>query len=351
MADDARQSQPDLKGSDALPAVGIDFFQLLRRLEKGGLVFGRSGGPEREPARLGQQVRQNFAVQDVAYFQPASESGPAKVRVMNLGLLGPEGPMPLHLTRWVLDRLSQRWFSGETGGQTSDTTFVDFCDMLQHRMIALFYRAWADTRPDVQIGRNSGDRFGSILRALGGINLPGSESQPELDAIRTAQAAALGHQVHGPERLTRFVAAAVNAPVELVELVGNWLSIPANFQTRLGRAHSGLGTSAVAGARSFQRQNKIELRVGPLSLHQYKEFWPGGRKLQILGQAVLANIGHEIDADVRLILRKDAIPDARIGQAQLSRTAWLAPKREREADELRIGRVVGLGRDDTRAAA
>ena len=351
MADNARQPIPDLTAKRGEPLTGIDFFQLLRLLETGEKVFGRGGGPAREPARLGQQVRQNFAVQDVASLQLETAAGPAKVRVMNLGLLGPEGPMPLHMTRWALDRLSQRWFSGTDGGQTSDTTFVDFADLLQHRMIALFYRAWADTRPEVQSGRGNGDRFGSMLRALGGIGLPGSESRDELDALRGRQAAALAHQVHGPERLTKFVAAAISAPVQLVEYVGNWVSIPANLCSRLGASHNRLGKGAVAGGRTFQRQNKIELRIGPLGLQRFAEFAAKGPASRTLRQAVLANLGHGIDVDVRLVLHKEEVPDATIGNAQLSRTAWLAPKRLTDSSELRIGHVAGLARPAARAAA
>ncbi len=338
MANDAGQSQPDLTGRDQLPMTGIDFFQLLRRLETEALVFGGSGGPSREPARLGQQIRQNFAVQDVASFQASTDKLPAKVRLMNFGLLGPEGPMPLHITRWALDRLSQRWFSGGAQGATSDTTFVDFCDMLQHRIIALFYRAWADTRPEVQVNREGGGRSQSMLGALSGVELTESA---EMTAVRLQQVAALAHQVHGPERLTRFLSQAIQVPVKLIEYIGNWVEIPQRLQTKLGEAHCKLGSGATAGSRTFQRQNKFELQIGPLDFGQFIELLPGGKKLRLLRESILAVNGHEMDADVRLILHRAAIPEAKIGQALLSRTAWIAPRRQSDANDLRISQIVG----------
>ena len=63
MADHGRQPQPDL--SRSRPA-DMDFFELLRRLEAGGRRFGGPGRPDREPARLGQEVRMGFAIRDVA---------------------------------------------------------------------------------------------------------------------------------------------------------------------------------------------------------------------------------------------------------------------------------------------
>jgi len=62
MADDARQTPSDLSN----PGGDMDFFQLLSLIEKGDARFGRSGGPEREPARLGQSPRLSFAASDVA---------------------------------------------------------------------------------------------------------------------------------------------------------------------------------------------------------------------------------------------------------------------------------------------
>jgi hypothetical protein len=115
MADDARRTLPDLK--PGLDPRDMDFFELLRRLEAGGQLFGHSGRPEREPARLGQAVRLGFATRSVADFHPGAERRAVRIEQAVIGLLGPEGPMPLHLTRWVLDRLSQRWFAGGAEGR------------------------------------------------------------------------------------------------------------------------------------------------------------------------------------------------------------------------------------------
>uniref|UniRef100_UPI001952E68E hypothetical protein n=1 Tax=Klebsiella pneumoniae TaxID=573 RepID=UPI001952E68E len=68
MADDARQSPPDLARPAANEAEalseGFDFFELLRRLEQRRGLFGHSGTGDREPARLGQHVRLSFSARD-----------------------------------------------------------------------------------------------------------------------------------------------------------------------------------------------------------------------------------------------------------------------------------------------
>lgn len=348
MADDARQSLPDLAKATPDKATpneveglseSFDFFELLRRLEQRGGLFGHSGQPDREPARLGQHVRLSFSARDVVKVEEAKDKVPARITVANFGLLGPEGPMPLHLTRWVLDRLSQRWFTGAE--QTSDTTFVDFVNILQHRMIALYYRAWADAHPAVQVERAVGGRVRAMLEAMAGIGLPGTQDF-ELDTVKLRQAGSLASQVDGPERLTLFLAEAFKVPVQIKEFIAAWIAIPAALQTGLGKAYAVLGRGATIGPRVFSRQSRIELRVGPLGYEDFKAFLPGGQRLKLFKKAVRDMIGESLDVDLRIVLARDAVPPPRIGTVQLARTAWLArPAKRGDADDLRLRTIVG----------
>ena len=344
MADDARDPRADLNAGDAPAPQDVGFFELLRTLERGGLRFGRSGGPGREPARLGQIPRLSFATRDISERRDTAGYVPF-VAVDVLGLLGPEGPMPLHLTRWVLTRLSNRWFAGGSDGATSDTAFLDFCNMLQHRLIALYWRAWADARPEVQIAQGTGGRVPAMVAALSGQGLSGVG----IDPIRLRHATALAMQVQGPERLTRLLADVVGAPVELIEFVGTWTEVPPALQTRLGRAHAGLGRATVLGRRVFERQNRIELRLGPLTLAQFNAFLDSPAVLARVREAVAFTLGQAIEVDLRLVLRRDEVPAPRLGRARLGRTAWLRADHAADPDDLRLPRV--LGRTEGRRAA
>jgi type VI secretion system protein ImpH len=367
MADDARQSLPDLDDFDPHRAgelsEAFDFFELLRRLERKGGLFGYSGQPDREPARLGQHVRLSFSARDVVEFReakdkipgkdglPGKDGTPARVTVANLGLMGPEGPMPLHLTRWVLDRLSQRWFTGADAQQTSDTTFVDFVNILQHRMIALYYRAWADAHPAVQVERAVGGRVRAMLEAMAGIGLPDTQN-PDVDTVKLRQAASLASQVDGPERLTLFLAEAFKVPVQIKEFVAAWMTIPASLQTRLAKAYAALGRGATIGPRVFSRQSRIELRVGPLAYEDFKAFLPGGHRLKMFKRAVRDMVGESLDVDVRIVLAREAVPPPRIGTVQLGRTAWLARPVERgDADDMRLRTIVGWRQETAEVVA
>src|SRR5262245_48027513 len=77
-----------------------DFYQTLRRLEclyDTKPRWGRALRPIDEPIRLGQDPDLAFAPAPLASFEPGRDGLPARLQVRLFGLLGPNGPLPLHL--------------------------------------------------------------------------------------------------------------------------------------------------------------------------------------------------------------------------------------------------------------
>jgi len=351
MADDARHARPDLSDAADDLTAEMDFFELLRQLETEELRFGRAGAPRREPARLGQTARMAFATSDIARIEPAGDGRPPRVAVNVIGLLGPEGPMPLHLTRWVMNRLSNRWFAGDAGGATSDTTFLDFANMLQHRMMALYWRAWAEARADVHVAHGTGGRVSAMIRALSGLGLPETETgDRRIDGPKLHHATSLVQEAHGPERLTTYLQTVLDLPVTLDEFVGAWIELPDRLQTRLGAAHAGLGTAAVAGARVFDRQSRAEIRVGPLRQSEFIAFLDDPGRWERLRHAVIFASGKDLHFGLRLVLAASEAPAAELGKARLGRTSWLAPPDDREMDDLCFESLLAPANSERRAA-
>ena len=84
-----------------------------------------------------------FAPAELAALERPAAGRPARLLVYFLGLLGPNGPLPLHLTEFARDRLRH----------ASDPTFARFLDLFNHRMLSLLYRGWAQAQPAVSFDR------------------------------------------------------------------------------------------------------------------------------------------------------------------------------------------------------
>jgi type VI secretion system protein ImpH len=89
-----------------------------------------------------------------------------------------------------------------------------------------------------------------------------------------------------------------------------------------------LGVSAVAGAKVWDRQYKIRLHIGPLTLAQYQQFLPGQPSQLELRDWMRQLIGFDMLWDIQLVLKGQEIPalGLRHKTTQLGRTTWLGRK-------------------------
>ena len=134
----------------------FDFFQVMRRLEHlycdspDRPRFGAALRPVDEPIRLGQDPSLAFASRTLNGVQPSRTGAPPRLTQNFFGLMGPNGPLPMHLTEYARDRLRNT---------PSDPTMTHFLDIFHHRLLMFFYRAWASTEPTASHDRPETDRF------------------------------------------------------------------------------------------------------------------------------------------------------------------------------------------------
>ena len=134
-----------------------------------------------------------------------------------------------------------------------------------------------------------------------------------------------------PEALARMVALWFAVPVAVREFAGGWLEIPAQARTFLD-AGMRLGLDTVVGTRSWQRQHRFRIVLGPLTLAQFRRFLPDGAALPQLRALVARVPGAEAEWEAQLLLRREEVPEVRLDRgARLGWTSWLA-MRDRPAD-------------------
>src|SRR5262249_50400799 len=143
----------------------FDFFQALRRIEgvfTGRPRLGKAVRPSDEPVRISQEPSVAFAPSTLSAFEEHAGELPPRLEQRAFGLLGPNGPLPLHLTEYARDRVRH----------DADRTFTRLLDLFHHRMALLFYRAWAESRPTVQHDRPNEDSFAVYAGSLAGYGSP-----------------------------------------------------------------------------------------------------------------------------------------------------------------------------------
>jgi type VI secretion system protein ImpH len=309
---------------------GHDFYQTLRRLEcfyGDKPRWGEALRPNDEVVRLGQDPELTFAPAPLAWFGHEPGDKKPRLQVRLFGLLGPNGPLPLHLTEYARERLRN----------AGDRTLSRFLDVFQHRFIALFYRAWAQAQPHVNRDRPHADRFGGYVGSFVGLRPAAFRNRDSVpDAARLFHVGVLIRHVRNAEGLRSVLQHFFRVPVQIEQFVAHWMALAPSERTYLAREGATLGHGAVVGARVWDAQHKFRVQIGALTLDEYESFLPGGTRLGKLVDWIKFYFSFELDWDVRLILKRDEVPPLTLDRTRrLGWTTWLGQRRTpRDADDL-----------------
>lgn len=284
----------------------FDFYQVMRRFAAAHPQLPRPGEalrPADELVRLAQSAELDFAPSPLEALLRPPGMPPRLVQRM-FGLIGPNGPLPIHLTEYARNR-----------ARHGDRTFLRFIDMLTHRFAMLFYRAWAEAQPIVSMDRPDNRSYHARIGSLVGIGLPTLQNRDCLpDSSKLYFAGRLGRQTRDAEGLLAWIRLEFGVSAEIEQWCGHWMPLMQGDRSRLGRRGGAtLGHNAVLGGTVWDVQHKFRIRIGPLRLEDYAHFLPGGVHLPRLGALVRHWVGVELAWDVKLVLAADEVPRFALG--------------------------------------
>ncbi|HTN77794.1 MAG TPA: type VI secretion system baseplate subunit TssG [Pirellulaceae bacterium] len=324
----------------------FEFFQAVRLLElharepQSGAVgerfapTGASAGPSEEAIRFRGHPSLTFApgeVHEIGGLKSgeAAEPGewPVGLEVAFLGLIGPQGALPQHYTALAIERLV-----------AGDKTLREFLDLFHHRAVSLFYRAWEKYhfpflyerfRRSVARSQAEVDPLTFALLSFVGLGTDGLNHKLSVDDESILYYS--GHYAHHPRpavALEALLADFFNAPVEVLQFQGRWITLAPEERTALPsrRAPLGrncrLGRDAIAGTRVWNVPTKFRVRIGPLSYQRFEEFLPTSAGLRKLCDLVRLYVGPEFTYDVQVVLKREEVPCVQL-QGQPSHAARL----------------------------
>jgi type VI secretion system protein ImpH len=89
-----------------------------------------------------------------------------------------------------------------------------------------------------------------------------------------------------------------------------------------------LGAGVVVGDEIWNQESRVRIKLGPLTLSQYRDFLPNGAAHEELRALVRFFSNDELDFEAKLILKREEVPRCEVGvegsaAPQLGWISWL----------------------------
>jgi type VI secretion system protein ImpH len=327
MAGEARQPAPGVIARILTEGAAFSFFQVVRLLE--GFCGGASVGgtnPEAEAIRLRPSPDLVFPLAGVARVDESHDTnGRARYLVTTnfLGLYGTTSPLPTSLTEDIL------MFDGERDRAR------DLMDVLNHRLLSLYYRAWAKYRYPVQWKPGGTDEISAKLLALCGLADASVRDALGVPAVRVLRYAGVLTQTPRSAAALRGILADYfeGVPCTVQQCVLRWVPVDAEDRWRIGRQNGQLGESATVGARVADRRGKLRIVFGPTDLPTFLRFLPPGDYYAAAAALARFVLRDNLEFDFEVRLRPEEVPPpvlSRNWAPCLGWTSWLGRRDGRD---------------------
>ncbi len=232
------------------------------------------------------------------------EKRPARMGVAFFGLTGPQGVMPHAYTHHVADRARSR-----------DTAMRDFLDLFHHRLLSLFYRAWARNRFVESSEAGRPDKLRDHLLDLVGYGTSGVQNRSAVpDDVMAYYAGLFAARPRSAAGLAQLVSDYFAVPVSVEQFVGTWRTLGTTGRFAVGAddddGRLGFG---VVGDAVWDPQARVRIRLGPLKRQQFSEFLPGGSAHAALVSLARLYADDQIGVEAQLVLSRDDVPGVTLG--------------------------------------
>ncbi len=312
----------------------FEFFQAVRLLEQAYAKVGVRSGVVGELVRFRNSLLLSFPPSEIEALNAFEDAQRAKFGQQNgadvrqltfeltptfIGLTGPVGALPRHYTEKLIER---------------EVMFRDraarvFLDVFSNRMVAFFYQAWKKYRLHFLYEQDRKNLFTPLMLSLVGCDHARLRAELELgqrdiyDETIAHYAGIARHRPVSAINVQRMLEDYFSVRVRLEQFVGRWFAIPPDQRTTLTGAYAELGVSSFCGERTWQRQTKVRIMLGPMTRQEFLSFLPYGDAARALSRLLALTLGQSFEFEIRLVLKKEEIFSASLGsQTQPARLGW-----------------------------
>lgn len=317
----------------------FNFYQAIRlalRLHPDRVPVGHLGPPNKEAVRLygvHELVSPEASVASIQSEAPYPRQEPSAVP---LHLRTPSGlsdaynpcALPNVYTEEIRKALDLH----------QNPCLAEFIDLFNHRLLSLEYRAWEKSRFYVRYEREPlRERSRLMLTywvySFMGLGTSGFTERLHFPDRWLLQYAGFLLPISRPaESLKRLVQSFFGVNTEVDQFQGKWCTVSLRDRASLGSRGSRLEEGPVLGDKTWYQQATLRVRLGPLSLGEFRSFLPGRRRfgqlVEFLNHYTRRNFNQ---IEVELVLKAEHVPPCRLralGEplAVLGCLAWLGSR-------------------------
>jgi len=329
----------------------FDFFQavwLIERFLGERTPVGMRGPIREEGLRFRPGVSVAFPATDVHSInldRDKDTSGEQfRMDVTFMGLYGTGSPLPTHYPMDILREVDKATGTatarkeGHAGApdpieeerlSRASTPTRDFLDLIHHRLISLFYRAWIKYRYEKQFALPGRDTMtGYLLWMVGCPSVFGARSYgvPPLRLLRYA--GVWTQQLKSADLLGGVLSDYwMGLPVDIEQCVGSWTPIPMDDLNSIGTANCALGVDMNMGEQIFDMNSTFNVALGPVDWNTFQFFLPDGLGFAETRSLIRLYCTDPLSFTIEVKLLPGEVPEMRLTSdtqaGRLGFTSWL----------------------------
>ena len=289
-------------------------FQLLRLLESrtpSGPPLGGSGPARDERIRLRPSTGLGFpCTETVAVETKQSPEGTARTIVTaNItGLYGVGSPLPRSYAQQVL-------LQDDVEPQQRD-----FLDLIHHRVLSLWYRAFRHQRYELSFDQRGDDPLSRSLLDFIGISGTATADELGTEPLRLLRYLGLfAARTRTAQGLTTLLHEELQLPIRVESAPLRWMTLPKDQWPKLSskpQERAALGRDLVIGSRHLDRMTSLRIHIGPVSYDTLLNLCPNGPLQARLVSLARCYLRQPLDLTLAVQIPKAEMAKQRLGGAQ-----------------------------------
>lgn len=273
--------------------------------------IGEAKRPELNIVDLAQDQHMGFA--NATLSSVTTRGNRTRVGGYWLGLTGPMGPLPTHLSEFAF--YERRYATKQP--------FGDWLDLLAGRMLQLFYRAWADSQPAALADRPDDDAFAYFVSALSGA-AEGVHPNAAFPASARAHYAALFSGSRSAVAIEDALSHLLGQKAYILEFQARWRTLEPEDLSCVGGSFAALGKNVVLGRRVRSASDAFSVVIRAANFRDYQSLLPTGTRFAVAAEALDAFRPSHLEWDICLEICDSNAPPCRLdGRTQLGWTSWI----------------------------